>query len=110
MYANKILEVVNKAWQTVKPYAVMIDDGKKFTDKTIRKMAKTTEQFARDNHVQDTVRETGNLDAEINGVCGCLMAIVSGLAARDGLTEPAPELEQIPGQTDVLDLAGENHG
>lgn len=109
-YAEKVLEIVNKAWQTVKPYAIMLDDGKKFSDATICEMAEKAEHFATDNHVQDTVRETGSLDAEINGVCGCLMAIVSGLAARSGLTEQPPDPERINGQMDMLNLAGENHG
>jgi hypothetical protein len=109
-YAEKVLEIVNKAWQTVKPYAIMLDDQKKFGDATIHEMAEKAEHFATDNHIQDTVRETGCLDAEINGVCGCLMTIVSGLAARKGLAVQPPEPEQIPGQTDMLNLAGENHG
>lgn len=109
-YAEKILEIVNKAWQTVKLYAIMLDDQEKFSDAAIHEMAEKAKHFATDNHVQDTVRGTGCLDAEINGVCGCLMTIASGLAARKGLTAQPPEPEQIPGQTSMLNLAGENHG
>lgn len=109
-YAEKVLEIVNKAWQTVKPYAIMLDDQKKFSDATIHEMAEKVEHFATDNHIQDTVRETGCLDAEINSVCGCLMTVISGLAARKGLTAQPPEPERIPGQMDMLNLAGENHG
>jgi hypothetical protein len=97
MYAEKVFEIINKTWKTVKPYAIMLDDRKKFSDATIHEMAKKAEHFAIGNHVQDTVRETGCLDSEINGVCGCLMTIVSALAAREGLTDPIEEPEQIHG-------------
>ena len=44
-YAEKVLEIVNKAWQTVKPYAIMLDDQKKFSDATIHEMAEKVESL-----------------------------------------------------------------
>lgn len=109
-YANLIFKIVNEAWKSVKPYAAMLDNREKFTNKKITEMKKAVECFAREAHLLDAAPEPANYNSETNGVVGCLMVIVSALAAREGLTDSPEEPEQIAGQQDMLELAGENHG
>ena len=109
-YANLIFKIVNESWKAVKPYAVMLDNREKFTSEKIVEMGKVVERFAKEAHLLDTAPKPANYNGETSCVIGSLMVIISALAAREGLTDSPEEPEQIPGQQDMLGLAGENHG